>query len=362
MSKQIPDNAKPFFIGRVATSYQDGMFDEFRISNTMRSTSWINMSYLIVANQSSYVGLGDEEARPGTWVNTELDRCKNITITNPTAETLTNFPAYINLTYDNDMQPDFLDIRFYSAGCNNGGTELDYEIENYTTSTNAHTWTRIPSLPSTGTTISVYYKNNTAVTSGANPAGVWDQYYTGVWHMQRANATDSTSNQNNATGIDANNSNSDGNTPPQQNASSKIDGGNAFDGVDDYIEAANSPSLNISGSSVTISAWVKYHDTGTHDIIVGKVFNSTAHQSPYFDYSLHILNYSGANDLPRMYVTTTSGIDSEPSTVAITPDQWSYVVGTYDGANIKIYLDGVQTGSEPHTGTLNTSDTPLRIG
>src|SRR4030042_1694840 len=118
-----------------------------------------------------------------SWANSSFDRCMNITITNSGSETLTNFPAYINLTYDSDMQPDFLDIRFYSAGCNNGGTALDYEIENYTTSTNAHTWTRIQSLQSTGTTLSVYYKNNTAVTSGANPAGVWDQYYTGGWHM-----------------------------------------------------------------------------------------------------------------------------------------------------------------------------------
>src|SRR4030066_2532623 len=155
------------------------------------------MSYLIVANQSNYVNYGNEEARPGTWANSSFDRCKNITITNPTAETLTNFPEYINLSWDDDMLADFKDIRFYGEACNNGGSLLDYEIENYTTSTNAHIWTRIPTLPTTGTTISVYYKNNTAATSGENASGVWDSNYVGVWHMTSVNPKDSTINGNN---------------------------------------------------------------------------------------------------------------------------------------------------------------------
>ncbi|KYK26675.1 hypothetical protein AYK26_07250 [Euryarchaeota archaeon SM23-78] len=135
------------------------------------------------------------------WADSDFDKCMNITITNSGSKTLIDFPAYINLTYDNDMLPDFKDIRFYNASCGNGGNLLAYEIENYTTSTRAHTWARIPSLPSTGRTISIYYKNNTAISSGENATGVWDNNYVGVWHMTEANATDSTSNGFNATDV-----------------------------------------------------------------------------------------------------------------------------------------------------------------
>jgi len=67
------------------------------------------------------------------WANTSFDRCMNITITNSGSETLTDFPAYINLTYDSDMLPDFKDLRFYNASCGNDGNLMAYEIENYTT-------------------------------------------------------------------------------------------------------------------------------------------------------------------------------------------------------------------------------------
>jgi len=97
----------------------------------------------------------------------------NITIGNAGTSTLTNFPAYINLTYDSDMQSDYIDLRFYNASCGNDGSLMDYEIESYT-GTNAHIWTRIPSLPTAGTVISVYYMNDTAVSSGENAAGVWE--------------------------------------------------------------------------------------------------------------------------------------------------------------------------------------------
>ena len=106
------------------------------------------------------------------WANSSFSKCMNITISNLVSETLNDFPAYINLTWDDDMLSDFTDIRFYNSSCSNDGTAMDFEIENYTASTRAHIWVRIPSLETGTNTISIYYKNNTAVTSGENPEGV----------------------------------------------------------------------------------------------------------------------------------------------------------------------------------------------
>jgi hypothetical protein len=89
------------------------------------------------------------------WANTSFDRCKNITITNVGTSTLTNFPAYVNLSYDSDMLSNYQDLRFYDSACNYGGYLMNYEIENYTAA-NAHVWVRIPSLPTAGTTYTIY--------------------------------------------------------------------------------------------------------------------------------------------------------------------------------------------------------------
>jgi len=98
------------------------------------------------------------------WPNATFEKCINITITNVGSSNLTNFPAYINLSKDVDMLSDYSDLRFYNSSCNEDGTLLNHEIENYTAS-NAYIWVRIPKLLNGNNTISVYFKNSSGVTS-----------------------------------------------------------------------------------------------------------------------------------------------------------------------------------------------------
>lgn len=203
--------------------------------------------YVICCNSSSSLTYGCNE---GVFLKLQgayqFDKCMNITVSNAGSSTLTNFPAYVNVTHDNDMLPDFKDIRFYDKPCNQGGTSLDYEIENYTASDRAHVWVRIPSLPAAGKNISIYYKNNTAVSSGENPSGVWDSNYVGVWHMDEVNANDSTSYQNNGTQFGG-----------VIQTSGKIDGADEFDGSNDYIKVVDDESLNFGNfTNFTIELWV----------------------------------------------------------------------------------------------------------
>src|SRR5262249_3923778 len=41
---------------------------------------------------------------------------------------------------------------------------------------------------------------------------------------------------------------------------------------------------------------------------------------------------------------------------------WSYLTATYDGAHVRLYVNGTQVGSVAHTGAIATSTTPLQIG
>ncbi len=181
------------------------------------------------------------------WPDSKFDRCKNIAISNVGTSTLTNFPAYINLTYDSDMLSNYQDLRFYDSSCNNGGSLLNYEIENYTAS-NVHIWVRIPTLSTGSSTISVYYKNNTAVSSGQNATGVWDSNYKMVQHLKETSGThyDSTSNGNNGTAYNG----------VIQGTAGEIDGADSFDGSDDYVLFSNTFILHQS-TDASVEFWVK---------------------------------------------------------------------------------------------------------
>src|SRR5208283_1343620 len=83
---------------------------------------------------SSFILLLAPTIFASSWPNTTFVDCRNMTIVNVGNINLTNFPQLINITNTTGMLSNYLDLRFYSAGCNNGGTLLAYEIENYTAS------------------------------------------------------------------------------------------------------------------------------------------------------------------------------------------------------------------------------------
>ncbi|GAI73623.1 unnamed protein product [marine sediment metagenome] len=112
----------------------------------------------------------------------DFSKCKAVTISNA-GSTLTNYPAYIRILYDNDMQPTFTDLMFMdNPTCGEDGTELAYEIDNYAGGDYAGIWVRIPSLLTPSTTISMYYGNLDPI-SRENPTGVWDSSYKMVHHF-----------------------------------------------------------------------------------------------------------------------------------------------------------------------------------
>ena len=73
-------------------------------------------------------------------------------------------------------------------------------------------------------------------------------------------------------------------------ASGKIEGAQIFDGVDDWIQVANSSSLDITGDEITLSAWVKMTAGQTVDAgIINKSYSN------YYNYMLNVQNNEVAN-------------------------------------------------------------------
>jgi len=268
-----------------------------------------------------------------------FEKCKNITISNVGNSLLTDFPAYINLTYDSDMLPNYRDLRFYNTSCNNGGSLLDYEIENYTVS-NADIWLRIPSLPVAGTVISVYYKNITQVSSGENPTGVWDDNYVMVQHLEETSGIhyDSTAYGNNAT-----------NYYSVQNAIGKIGGANRFNGVDARLRIENSTSLDLTTKNYTIEAWINASTVGLDGWAV-----------IYADGSWRLSFGIGIEDNPDKLEYWINSFGNGASLSDVLFGQWTYGAMTFNGSNMNFFQNGTPDGSS--VASSYTNPTTKRIG
>ncbi|OQB02798.1 MAG: hypothetical protein BWY21_02219 [Parcubacteria group bacterium ADurb.Bin216] len=108
----------------------------------------------------------------GNSVSAIMPKRKPITITNPSGAVLTSYPVYFTLTYDSDMKSDFGDLRFTAS---NGTTLLNYWIESKINSTTAKIWVKVPSLPTSGTTIYAYF-GNPSFSEQSSGSGTFELY------------------------------------------------------------------------------------------------------------------------------------------------------------------------------------------
>ncbi|MEM5810122.1 MAG: DUF2341 domain-containing protein [Candidatus Aenigmatarchaeota archaeon] len=114
-----------------------------------------------------------------SWWNSNWEMRRNITINNTqNPNTLTDYQVFINLTYDSDMQSDFSDIRFtWYNSTSQTETEIPYWIKNKVNSQYADIWVKVKEIKAFSyTTIYVYYKNSTVVSSTSNPHNTFDFY------------------------------------------------------------------------------------------------------------------------------------------------------------------------------------------
>jgi prepilin-type N-terminal cleavage/methylation domain-containing protein len=122
----------------------------------------------------------------------------------------------------------------------------------------------------------------------------------------------------------------------------------------DYVGVS---SLNLTGSAVTVAAWVK---PGLSTMSAFARIVSTWDTTYSF-----ILAYGAGGDTNKMRIlATTSGGNAESASVTLINDtsRWYHVVGVYDGTNTKIYVNGIQEDADALTGTLSNTSNNLGIG
>lgn len=142
-----------------------------------------------------------------------------------------------------------------------------------------------------------------------------------------------------------------------------------FDGVNDYIECADSSSLDLSGPA-SFFAWVWINSlTGNSDnnIIINK--DDLPNTSDYRPYEMGIHDQEAG--IPRgnlaFYIGGVVGLPSHQAGWVngggpVLQQQWVFVGMTYDGSYVKTYINGSLQKSYSVTGLIYQNNLPLRIG
>lgn len=137
-------------------------------------------------------------------------------------------------------------------------------------------------------------------------------------------------------------------------AAGRFGQGISFDGASDYLSAQDSDSLDVGGEEMTIVAWInadgwpaswnhiirktpenpRIYILGVHDTSLAFIFLKTEAQQ--------IEDIQGATNLPN--------------------GEWIHLAMTYDGAEVRIYVNGEIDATAPASGAIEASADELRIG
>lgn len=135
----------------------------------------------------------------------------------------------------------------------------------------------------------------------------------------------------------------------------------SLDGVDDYMATASGTTFGFTDTTpFSVSAWVKPENTGAaYKFIVGYMTPNVDD----FAYALQFGTYSGSYDRLVLGLSRAGvGTDFCTGSTTISNSTWYHVTGTYDGTNMRVYLNGkldcgptanTRTGTNQGTAALN---------
>lgn len=127
-------------------------------------------------------------------------------------------------------------------------------------------------------------------------------------------------------------------------------------GCKNYVTAGSNPIFNSLSRNVTVSGWIYFKDTSDgYDYIAS---NDRDVPGPYFGYALYA--YSGD---PEFRIWDTSGALHNVAGSKLSRDTWYQLVGTFNGNNLDIYVDGKLSASASVQTEMGTpASFPLELG
>lgn len=227
------------------TGFYAGLMDEVRLSHVARSDAWLRTTYAQQQNPATFLSFGAEEASsvPG-YAHRRLLTINGALVAGP----LTNFPVLVSTIQDSlrtgVTSASGADIVFSSTG----GALLAHEIELFRQPAGRLvSWVRLPVLAAgTSTQFYINYGNPAAGAPPYPPTAVWDSGFSMVQHLEEVSGSvlDSTINANTGLVHGA-----------HANVYGSADGAFEFNGVNQYIEVPNNPTVQLNTTDFTVEGW-----------------------------------------------------------------------------------------------------------
>jgi hypothetical protein len=359
-----PSNSNSNVYGTMVSIGSQNMYTAFVATTTLEGCTWVNAS----------TTWQDSIGATCSWYNGSWPYRVKLTIDHTkVAADQTDFPVYVDLSnmpagfHSHVNQTDGRDIRVTTS---NGVTELPREVVFYnSTSDTGELYFKYSGTlsSSTDTNVYIYYGNSGAsdyaVTNTYGRNNVWNSNYMTVQHLKdttTSSTTDSTSNNNNMTKKAA--------ARPPETSSGKIAQAQDLDGSYDLLYHSDSTSLDVGGSALTISAWIKagtLPSAGNQAYLIHKEDSVTA------GYGLKLGNFDSAGN--QLYLEVNNTSDTTFTRESLTSETfstgtWYYVTGVLPGAGSLplVYINAVNkdgwTDGGNFSGTIKNGDWNFDIG
>jgi hypothetical protein len=123
-----------------------------------------------------------------------------------------------------------------------------------------------------------------------------------------------------------------------------------FDGIDDYVWVPPDPSLNL-GAQGSIAFWMRGDPTNPMDTCCQGLVTSDYYGVAIASQPAGVVFYVNTGD--GFVHTSDTDACFQCAAFPIRPGEWHHIVGTYDGTQLQLYVDGVAAGNpRPHTGSI----------
>lgn len=143
---------------------------------------------------------------------------------------------------------------------------------------------------------------------------------------------------------------------PSQNPAIPASLAYKFDGVDDGIMIPHNSSIDITGNKLTLYGWSKFTTPGYRQIIAMSSGALTTDRK----YGLFFSYVSSAIGV-GFEVRTTSTVEIQQA-YPLSSNTWYFIVGVYDGARLKLYVNSKLIATATQTGNIRQLTQPLYIG
>tara|TARA_R110002020_G_C16318201_1_gene774501 strand:+ start:735 stop:4763 length:4029 start_codon:yes stop_codon:yes gene_type:complete len=131
-----------------------------------------------------------------------------------------------------------------------------------------------------------------------------------------------------------------------------------FDGEEDRVDVGN---VDVPGSAFTLATWFNADSFGITDARI--MSKAVGVQEQEHHWMLSTITEQGETRLRFRLKTGTTTSTLIASQGALQTNTWHHAVAVYDGTTMKLFLDGLEVGSTPKTGSVAVNaGIPVAIG